>query len=100
MVSETTPVEDSDSMLVLESSSEDEEVQAAAVMNELALHSVQHRARLLQPVQGNHQVSMSDNLPLKESAVEPSKSITKQVENEFFARFDKADVSINLVSHL
>ena len=94
---------DDTSILLLDSSSDDDGISAAGVMNDLALRSVQHRARLLQPIQGssstptspstftNGHFSMSDNIPKPRQSIEPP---PKQVINSFFSRFEKADVSL------
>lgn len=96
---------DDTSILLLDSSSDDDDddISAAGVMNDLALRSVQHRARLLQPIQGssstptspstftNGHFSMSDNIPKPRQSIEPP---PKQVINSFFSRFEKADVSL------
>lgn len=93
---------DDTSILLLDSSSDDEDISAAGVMNDLALRSVQHRARLLQPIQTSSSTptspststtghfSMSDNLPKPRQSIETP---PKEFMNSFFSRFEKADVS-------
>lgn len=93
-----------DSVLDLDSSS-DEEITAAGVMNQLALHSLQHRSRLLRPapiststpsspsVLTNGHFSLSDNIP-KTCGSGPER-IRQEVENAFFGRFEKADVRVS-----
>lgn len=95
---------DDTSILLLDSSSDDEDISAAGVMNDLALRSVQHRARLLQPIQASSSTptspststtghfSMSDNLPKPHQSIETP---PKEFMNSFFSRFEKADVSQN-----
>ena len=82
-------------MLELDSSSDDEALDAAAMLNDLALHSVQHRARLIQSTQPASQPSspkvqtpghfrMNSDMDIHAMKV--------KVENTFFSRFENADV--------
>ena len=82
-------------MLVLDSSSDEEDIDAAAMMNDLALHSVQHRARLLQPLQptsepGSPTVRTPGHFRVNSDM--DIRSIQIKTENQFFARFADADV--------
>jgi len=93
-------------MLVLESGSEDEEddITAAGIMNNLALHSVQHRAQLLQPLQpttSNSTFLSAPSSPTRTTGTTGTTGTTErsfdipkqqQVENIFLQRFDEADV--------
>ena len=84
-------------MLVLESGSEDEDededlnLTAAGIMNNLALHSVQHRAQLLQPSSSNPTFHSAPSSP-KKTDISFDVSNQQQIENLFLQRFDEADV--------
>lgn len=79
------------------SSDDDDDIDAATMMNELSQNSIQHRSYLLQSSSPTHkQTSKSDTLlhskPLSSSTEEIS--IT-DIDNPFLKRFETSDVRMN-----
>ena len=84
-------------MLELDSSSDEEDMDAAAMLNDLALHSVQHRARLIQPTQAASQPSSPKVQSAGHFRMNSDMDIHTmkiKAENAFFARFETADVGM------
>ena len=85
-------------MIQFDSSSDDDnDIDAATMMNELSQNSIQHRSYLLQSSSPTHkQTSKSDTLlhskPLSSSTEEIS--ITT-IDNPFLKRFETSDVRMN-----